>query len=671
MTACGDVGWFVPWAVVTGWLARTGWVVSGRLFPTDDAVARLGHAVVICWAHVVLVVTVLGAAGHLDPAPLLLLAAVAAALTRLATAPADGRPAPQPVPATRSWVVGWYLLFAFWVGHCLLGAVFQFPDDWDTLMYHLPMVDHWIQARSLYAPDCLMWSNPGNNEVLALWLVAPFSGDFLFGLHNLVPAVLLACAAREVAFRAGLSNVWGNLGALAVVSNFVVIKQLADAENDLAVAALFLASLGYAFRYAAAGRRADLALWAAGLGLLAGVKFYALGYAAVAVAGAAVVTFARGSRPALLAAAAGATGVAVLAGYWYARNWILGGSPFFPLWAAAESESLTERYPDVWATTFAGNGRPELLMLAVRAVWSVTGPCTLAAALAAPATAVWVAAARRNSAGVHVPGVRPALAAATIGAGLVLAITPFAVEDVPGTLNQMALQYCPVRYGLTFLSVAVLCLAGVLDSLGGPPVGRRAVQGLFAAGTAYQFASALDRQTAPVLDAGLLAAHVFLVGVGLRTFLSRSGLPRMLAVVATAGTLLVAGAVGVHHLSERWHEGFAPFYDRAIADGLFTHIARDLPPGQSICVLDHRPYPFFGSARQYRVCQPGSMRPRPWWERYLKDRNIRVIATRLGVNEYAGSQQMVEVFGEMNRERRVDYIQYKPFTIVKYMLILY
>jgi hypothetical protein len=38
-----------------------------------------------------------------------------------------------------------------------------------------------------------------------------------------------------------------------------------------------------------------------------------------------------------------------------------------------------------------------------------------------------------------------------IGTGLALAVTPFAVEDQPGTLNHLRWGYGPVRYGLCLL----------------------------------------------------------------------------------------------------------------------------------------------------------------------------------------------------------------------------
>jgi hypothetical protein len=83
--------------------------------------------------------------------------------------------------------VGWLLVLSFWAARVLLEGLPNFPRDFDSLMYHIPLIDHWLQAGSLYAPDCPLWYNASNNELLRLRIVAPFSGDFLVALNN-VPA---------------------------------------------------------------------------------------------------------------------------------------------------------------------------------------------------------------------------------------------------------------------------------------------------------------------------------------------------------------------------------------------------------------------------------------------------------------------------------------------------
>src|SRR5262249_55147126 len=80
---------------------------------------------------------------------------------------------------------------------------------------------------------------------------------------------------------------------------------------------------------------------------------------------------------------------------------------------------------------------------------------------------------------------------------------------------------------------------------------------------------------------------------------------RPLTPASLTGAVFVASTtVASGTLSQRWHAGFARFYDRMFERGVFTALAtRDRAP-ERICVLDFRPYPFFGSRRQHYVCQP-------------------------------------------------------------------
>ncbi len=171
------------------------------------------------------------------------------------------KPRPDAGASGRRWsevgAVGpkalWAALAALAVAFVVVEAVLQFPTDWDSLAYHIPLVDHWLREGTLYVPDCAFWYVPGNNELWALWSVAPFSGDFLVSLNNLPAAVLLAVAAVQLGSVLGLSRAWRHLFALAVVFTVPMRRQLVSNENDIAVAALFLAALAEAARYRRTG----------------------------------------------------------------------------------------------------------------------------------------------------------------------------------------------------------------------------------------------------------------------------------------------------------------------------------------------------------------------------------------------------------------------------------
>ncbi|MDY3557326.1 hypothetical protein R5W24_006514 [Gemmata sp. JC717] len=643
----------ILWLGVTSLLLTAAWVLAARLSPTDTFANRIAHVIILAWTHLVVIGTVLGTVGLLYP-PLLLVGVFVAALITVTITRTAALSNPERKPRCvvwRIWTGVWIVLLALGIGHVIVNGLLRFPDDWDTLMYHLPMVDHWIQAGSLYAPDELRWSDPGNNELITLWVVGPFSGDYLYALTNLPAVVLLTCASIELGRRVGLTDTWRNLGALAVVSNVVVVKQLIDVENDVSVAALFLAALASALRYVESGEKASLTLGAVGLGLLSGVKYYALGYAAVvAVTAAMLIAWRHGGRTAARAAIWGVMGILLLGGYWYIRNWVFGGSPLYPLGGNIDGSGLGSIYPaSLWTTTFVGNGSSQLPELALKAVWGMTGPCHVIALLCLPGVIVWLglsglALLRHQPARGHA-GARIALAFATVASGAVLLITPFAVEDAPGTLNQMHWKYCPVRYGLCFLSLVVFgfvlmlqCIAhGLRDVLIRSRKRSLVILShvpavLFIAGIGCQLSMVCHLDQKVVSEDSLLIALNFVLAIVI--------LRQMTQIWVSLWWLLSLGiamgvAFGCDGLAAPWHAGFNGYYDRMLAGGLFRQLGDELPPGSCVCVLDLRPYPFFGSARQFKVCQPAHLRSEQELAQYVRERGIVLIVARLDMSSTA------------------------------------
>ena len=456
----------ICWLLATGCAFVASWKWACRLFPFDSCLERIGHATLLFWAGVVAIATLLGLLGRVTGVGLVavgLLASLGALvlLSRIPHAPVTALPVDR---VERRWLTLWGALFAYAIGHIVAGGLLTFPTDWDTLAYHVPLVDQWLQTRGLHATGCMDWADPGNNELLTLWAVAPFSGDFLALLTNLTPTVLLASSTVSLATHFRLPRCLAHAVGFAVVCNYVVLKQLVDTENDVAVAAAFFAVLSYAIRIGS-GPNGRLAFFASvALGLLVGVKYYALGYAALALGVWLLLALRAGDfRTVVVHGCCGVLGMLALGGYWYVRNLAMTGSPLFPLGVA-----LTEIYPDVAHTSFVGNRSPELLPLYLQAIWKMTGPIQLVAFVTAPASFVWLmATAIRNFfRGDRRQAIaRLAFAVTLVGTATLLSITPFAVEDRPGSLNQMHWHYCPVRYGLCFLGAATLGAVVVLWDL--------------------------------------------------------------------------------------------------------------------------------------------------------------------------------------------------------------
>src|SRR5690349_12087316 len=122
------------------------------MFPNATLLELALHAMVIWWASVVGVTQFLGILGFLG-APALLAggAIVAGVFFWFGARSNSGQRSLLATSRERDgwWLLLWAALFALAFGHVVTGAVLVYPTDWDTLMYHLPLVNYWLQAGSL------------------------------------------------------------------------------------------------------------------------------------------------------------------------------------------------------------------------------------------------------------------------------------------------------------------------------------------------------------------------------------------------------------------------------------------------------------------------------------------------------------------------------------------
>lgn len=642
------------WVATNLFLVWAGWRASRGLMPEAGVTLRACQIVLFWWAAVVLAAVTLGAVGLLS-GPALLASGILCGATlvfaaqrigRLEIASAAADDSQKAAPGgwwfgERLWLALWGIWLAWMVARVASVALLSFPNDWDTLMYHLPLVDQWLRAGSLYAPADPVWYNAANLELAGLWCVGPFSGDFFAGLTNLPALVLVVAAAIELGGEFGLTRRVSHVVALAVVSNWVVFRQSLDSKNDMAVAALFLATLLFGMRYLRTGQRGALVYAACAFGLLCGVKYYAVGYAGVALLSLAAAGLI--NRRALQAgslAGASALGAGIWAGYWYARNFWITGTPIYPKGLGGRTDVLLQIRPQLWESTLLGNGSPEVLPLLTEAVEAMTGPCHVAALLVLPALLAWLI-----GSGIWIwvhgqaaDGSRRLLLAALItGCGLSFGLTPFVVETVPGTMNMLRGRYLPVRFGLCFLTLSVFALGVLLQDISrglrGVELARRWPAALsllplvgLGLAAAWQFYDNASRaRNGQLLDTALLAWNMLLLMLIVVTL---RNLPRR-TVAACAGVggavLAVALSWGVHELSRSWHDGYAGHYDTMFHTRVFRTLQKSEPAGTRLCVFGDRYYPFFGSRRQFAPCRPPYLASREQALAYVQRQRVSLV----------------------------------------------
>lgn len=558
--------------------------------------------------------------------------------------------------AVWQWI--WVLVASIGCGHIVWNGLLEFPSDFDCLMYHLPLIDEWLQARSLYNPDSAYFWTPGNSEVLGLWAVAPFSGDFLHAFSNAPSVVLWVLGTFQSCRLLGLSQSFSHLTSLAVIAIHTTIHQVDDASNDMAVVAFSTVSIYFSLRILLCFHFNDVLACGLCVGLLSGVKYFALGYAAAIV----VVLFCLSVKSRGLGPALGMIGTVVLTagltgGFWYARNWVVTGTPLYPAqFPGGDSGSVYSG--DVWETTFVGNTNPSRFLLALHALWNVTGPFHVMAILLSPVVvialfclSVWGHHRQHQSHGRSFDSLRTLAVAGWIATfSVVWMMTPFAVEDFPGTLNQLHGSITPLRYGLTCVSIMVVGLMMIVYRYGCVPVRdqRRSVRAMGRLGLPWLVAGLIAWQGVsrvvtpypmPLPSVRLIECSVVAVPLGvLFVVLLRLAVAFRLRSLLRVGMVaaVMSFALCVSLLSLKWHSGFASFYSHNLHSPL--SMIRENPesshglgsPQYKRCALDHRIYPFFGSRRQFRVCRPWETPTLDSLVQYLQENDVRFVATNPG-----------------------------------------
>jgi hypothetical protein len=522
----------------------------------------------------------------------------------------------------------WWIATSAYAGHVIGNGLLAFPEDWDTLMYHLPFIDFWIQSGSLTTTHSARWSTPATGELIGAWFVLPFSGDFLAPLTNVPIFILLASGVVELTRRLGLLGIWPHLVAVACLATHVTFRQSVDVSNDVAVAAFFLGGLAFALRYFQSGRLADACLFGICFGLLCGVKYFALGYAAVLLGMWGLLCMFRSSqawfgrsaefgehriadrwRETLVPQMTAAALALLFGGYWYLRNWWMTGYPLYPKGSPDMSERIL--YEDLSKTTILGNGDPAISDLLIEAVWKMAGPLHLAAMATIPAIIIsttWMLlfafrnrmVDERQAVEFRNGFLRTVFVAGVIGCGCVWVITPMLVEDQPGTLNHLRWGYGPVRYGLTFLSMSLVAMFVVGQGLVQKFSSRAdtiialAVGGIVVL-QVWMLATRVVRFD--LIAAGLIGANVGLASLLIRVVSTR--LPRFEVAKIVLAFTLIPGSV--FFLSLRWNEGFDDHFNRYDNTNAYSYLRLT---SHRIIVLSNRVYPFFGSQRQNPILQP-------------------------------------------------------------------
>ncbi len=236
-------------------------------------------------------------------------------------------------PALRELIL-WSGLFGLWITAVRTtlwqGTFFV----WDDLTYHAAIPGYWLQTASLApAPFTYQAYFPLNSELFSYWFMLPLGDDSQVGF-----ALLFWISIGLASFLAIGRNLKQDASLTIVLASFMLISpnfiaQLKSFSGvDLAVVSLGLAALAFARSNTDEPSRATRDALFSGIaaGMAAGAKTPFLVLCALLAIWWLAQAWERPGRERIQPAVTFVCACLVCGGYWYLRNWILTGNPFFP-----------------------------------------------------------------------------------------------------------------------------------------------------------------------------------------------------------------------------------------------------------------------------------------------------------------------------------------------------
>jgi hypothetical protein len=132
-------------------------------------------------------------------------------------------------------------ILALILGVTLFIACTAAPNNWDSLTYHLPRIEHWIQDRSLdYYPTANSRQNDYGPlaEILLLQLRVISGTDFLYPLIQWISMLCSVAVVFRITRQLGGSSAQCWLASVFLASLPIGILESTSTQNDYVVAAL-------------------------------------------------------------------------------------------------------------------------------------------------------------------------------------------------------------------------------------------------------------------------------------------------------------------------------------------------------------------------------------------------------------------------------------------------
>lgn len=416
---------------------------------------------------------------------------------------------PKPIISIPVFLATFFVLVVFVLS--AKDGLFLPPIEGDSMAYHLPN-SVWMLNSGQMKMGMLSYY-PANAELLTVWLMLPFGSDLFANFQNVLPLLIFFLSFLSLCNILGVDRPIGYLfGCILLLSVKPIFKQMITQENDLFLASFWLSSVAMLGHWITGRRMFHLFLAGLSIGIVLGTKYSGVAYLMIFVFLLIVFSVFKIQKSTGWRSVAMPFFVAIMSSllmgiYFYIRNWIYLGSPFFPSGLKVFGINVFPRVSSsgyLFAKTVLANYifEGELWKLLFSAFIRYGGWASIFSIIALPIFCLKYRKTIHKFVGI-----------AAILAFLVLLVTPFAAENVEGTLNQLRGGYSPVRFGLPFLGIAFVSLTFLvlipLNNMKHSEVVIHSIMTLVIALVGVQYFAGLGKNAVLIFVCLILAALLF------------------------------------------------------------------------------------------------------------------------------------------------------------------
>lgn len=153
----------------------------------------------------------------------------------------------------KEWLLAVFAFLILYGGIELFNAFLQYPWEYDTIAYHLPIAIEWLKSQSLWTIFYAVFGGPlgyypAHHELLTTWFMLPFQNDYLANIPNFGIAFVSVITLIKFLKELEIDDFLSALGAALLLVMPIFLRQIGTSQVDFMVALSVLMSFYFLLR---------------------------------------------------------------------------------------------------------------------------------------------------------------------------------------------------------------------------------------------------------------------------------------------------------------------------------------------------------------------------------------------------------------------------------------